>query len=186
MAYREFTDDDGVFWQVWETRPGDTANVRAPFAGGWLTFESTGGRLRLRPIPHGWEDAPDQEMANWLRQAAHSGKVTPRDSPSPSETRASDAANASHAANLTSLAASSAADRGETIVRPAVPEEARTESAAARTRSAPAEGTGGNSAAADVIAALPESEAALLARTRAAVARAREVIRTIGTTVLGE
>jgi hypothetical protein len=174
MAYREFTDEDGVFWQVWETRPGDTANVRAPFAGGWLTFESTGGRMRLRPIPPAWENASDQEMANWLRQAAHSGKVTPRDSPSPSEARATDAANASHAANLTSLAASSAADRGQAAGGPPA-------------YSVPAaESTGGNSAAADVIAALPESEAALLARTRAAVARAREVIRTIGTTVRGE
>lgn len=173
MAYREFTDGDGVFWQVWETRPGDTANVRAPFAGGWLTFESTGGRLRLRPIPPGWEDASDEEMADWLRQAAQSGRVTPRDSPSPGEARAADAA-ASHAANLTSLAASSAAERGEAQGGPP-----------AYTVPAPVT-TGGNSAAADVIAALPESEAALLARTRAAVARAREVIRTIGSTVRGE
>lgn len=184
MAYREFTDGDGVFWQVWETRPGDTANVRAPFAAGWLTFESTRGRVRLRPIPPAWEDASDEDMATWLAQAAHSGKVTPRDSPSPSETHAANAANASHAANLTSLAASSAADRGETVARPADREQASGGRSAPRPP-AP-QGTGGNGAAADVIAALPESEAALLARTRAAVARAREVIRTIGTTVLGE
>ncbi|HEX8392579.1 MAG TPA: hypothetical protein VF665_09515 [Longimicrobium sp.] len=160
MAYREFTDSDGVFWQVWETRPGDTANVRAPFAAGWLTFESPAGRLRLRPIPDAWADAPDERLGDWLLQAAQSAPAPQVDSPSPSEKRAADAQEAATAsATAASVAAArvAAAQREAAAVKPASP--------------------------ADLLEALPAPEAALLARTRAAVARAREVIRTIGGTV---
>lgn len=69
MGYREFTDSAGVSWQVWDTRPDRTVNVRAPYAAGWLSFECETERRRLQPIPDGWAEASDDEIARWLHDA---------------------------------------------------------------------------------------------------------------------
>jgi hypothetical protein len=39
-------------------------------SGGWLTFESERERRRLSPIPAGWEDAPQNELAGLCARAA--------------------------------------------------------------------------------------------------------------------
>jgi hypothetical protein len=75
--YREFTDDAGKEWRVWEVRPeafrvhGRDARYIAPeLAHGWLSFESsTGERRRLAPYPSEWPTLPDEELAALCRVA---------------------------------------------------------------------------------------------------------------------
>ena len=69
MAYREFTDQAGVLWRVWDTYPSSASNVRSVYAAGWLGFESAAERRRLHPVPQGWDEAPDHQLWEWLRQA---------------------------------------------------------------------------------------------------------------------
>ncbi|CAA9319912.1 MAG: hypothetical protein AVDCRST_MAG89-1599 [uncultured Gemmatimonadetes bacterium] len=66
MAHREFMDAAGSRWQVWDTRPRSKAEVRARYAGGWLSFESDGERRRLHPIPDRWEEVDDDTLRKWL------------------------------------------------------------------------------------------------------------------------
>ena len=91
MAQREFQDDKGRLWTVWEVRPerverreGDErrkrprgspdrrqqrlllAVVGGDLARGWLAFETRGERRRYTPIPEGWEGAADADLrAMW-------------------------------------------------------------------------------------------------------------------------
>jgi hypothetical protein len=77
VAYREFVDDDGTLWRVWDTRPvgADALRSVSPiYAGGWLTFESVSDRRRLAPIPPEWEYASPGLMAHWCARAT---KVSP-------------------------------------------------------------------------------------------------------------
>ncbi|HJR65206.1 MAG TPA: hypothetical protein VJ802_02170 [Gemmatimonadaceae bacterium] len=72
MAYREFVDNAGTMWRVWDTYPvaANTLRTVSPsFAGGWLTFESDTERRRLAPIPAGWEIATRQLMIHWCARA---------------------------------------------------------------------------------------------------------------------
>ena len=55
MAIRSFVDSRGVGWRVWATTPGAIAQaVHIALRPGWLTFDSTGERRRLTPIPDDW------------------------------------------------------------------------------------------------------------------------------------
>jgi hypothetical protein len=96
MSLRQFSDDEGERWEVWDTIPGapqgnyaDTAAGRllatspegterrgvfparftAGREGGWLTFASGTRRLRLSPIPKGWEECSDRELCDHLSRA---------------------------------------------------------------------------------------------------------------------
>ena len=96
MAYREFTDDRGREWKVWDVYPtlaerrlraaGPPAgarerrrsaerrlNIPPHMAHGWLTFESRSGeRRRLAPIPKvegGWSTASERELSAWCAAA---------------------------------------------------------------------------------------------------------------------
>ena len=73
MPYREFMDDGGTFWRVWDTHPvaANTLRTVSPtYAGGWLTFESDAERRRLAPIPPDWEFASRDLMEHWCARAA--------------------------------------------------------------------------------------------------------------------
>jgi hypothetical protein len=97
MAYREFTDDRGRYWRVWDVYPTlaerrlrsagappggrerrrsteRRLNIHPNMANGWLTFESRDGeRRRLAPIPQiagGWFAATDDELNAWCAAAA--------------------------------------------------------------------------------------------------------------------
>lgn len=59
MSIREFTDDEGVRWQVWKTLPGRTGAVSPGLEDGWLTFAAGVHRRRLAPIPSVWDRAAD-------------------------------------------------------------------------------------------------------------------------------
>ena len=72
MAYREFVDDKGTLWRVWDTHPvaANTLRTVSPnYAGGWLTFESPEERRRLAPIPPDWEFASRDLMGHWCARA---------------------------------------------------------------------------------------------------------------------
>ena len=96
MALREFTDERGRHWSVWDVYPtlaerrhrngGPPPGVRERrrtfewrphlrqnMSGGWLAFESGDGeRRRLAPVPEkptGWQCATDHELCAWLATA---------------------------------------------------------------------------------------------------------------------
>ncbi len=72
MGYREFVDDVGTMWRVWDTHPVAASTLRTvspSYAGGWLTFECESERRRLAPIPAGWEIATRDHMINWGARA---------------------------------------------------------------------------------------------------------------------
>ena len=74
MGYREFVDDAGTLWRVWDTHPvaANTLRTVSPsYAGGWLTFESHDERRRLMPIPPEWEFASRELMGHWCARASH-------------------------------------------------------------------------------------------------------------------
>jgi hypothetical protein len=102
MAYREYTDSERVSWRVWEVIPqsverrqlrrrrvverGDDRRHRDEtrlalsngHAEGWLVFESATEKRRLRPIPAGWFDTPDDALATLGRRAALAGRPSRR------------------------------------------------------------------------------------------------------------
>ena len=104
MAHREFSDADGVEWQVWEVSPS-TAERRASgerrfgarvarerrtqqqvrvrmedgLAAGWLVFECAGEKRRLHPVPKGWSDLPDHALAALGRSAGVAPRSIRRD-----------------------------------------------------------------------------------------------------------
>jgi hypothetical protein len=85
MALREFTDETGRAWRVWDItaeklHPSTRAeNHMQAVLEGWLAFEAVdgGAKARLYPIPREWrEDATDEDLRAMLRRAdptPHSG-----------------------------------------------------------------------------------------------------------------
>lgn len=67
MPLRQFTDERGVDWQVWDTLPEKL--VSNTLEGGWLTFEAIGEKRRLAPIPLYWAKASDEELRTLLGRA---------------------------------------------------------------------------------------------------------------------
>ena len=79
MALREFEDQAGRRWAVWETFPGTTAGLSPEFHDGWLTFDDGAERRRLRPVPPNWEALPVERLTMLLRvaDAAPAARDTP-------------------------------------------------------------------------------------------------------------
>ena len=99
MASREFTDERGGLWRVWEVQPESLERRmasdphlrpamerrRAPqsrvkvsnphMAHGWLAFESRSERRRLAPIPEQWEQMSPAELCELLARARPSRPV---------------------------------------------------------------------------------------------------------------
>jgi hypothetical protein len=72
VAYREFVDDAGTLWRVWDTYPvaaNALRSVSPSYASGWLTFESHSERRRLAPIPPEWDVASADLMGHWCARA---------------------------------------------------------------------------------------------------------------------
>jgi hypothetical protein len=78
MAFREFTDSDGVAWTVWDVRPGSTQLLVAAadysseyYHTGWLSFQTRWGtdHRRLSPIPPSWESATEATLRKLLKRA---------------------------------------------------------------------------------------------------------------------
>jgi hypothetical protein len=76
LPLREFTDSDGVKWQVWSVDPslGDHMGVRVDLRAGWLCFERVGGgdrcRLALADAPPAWEQLPADALDRLRRATA--------------------------------------------------------------------------------------------------------------------
>ena len=77
MALREFNDDAGREWRVWDVRtenihPATLAeDYMRDYIDGWLAFEAIDGeaKCRLSPIPMKWESAGREQLITWLRRA---------------------------------------------------------------------------------------------------------------------
>ena len=78
MAVREFTDSAGRKWRAWDVQPDDL-NPRTKdedylaqlYHTGWIVFETAEGddKRRLFPIPRGWDELPEPELAVLLGKA---------------------------------------------------------------------------------------------------------------------
>lgn len=94
MAHRRVQDDQGRWWDVWDTRPtiidrrggrerrtgsrikNDRRQknearvaVEPEFRDGWLAFQSGTEWRRLAPIPEGWDTLADRELLALLSRA---------------------------------------------------------------------------------------------------------------------
>ena len=69
MAYREFTDDRGIAWQVWDTYPQKREFVSPGLRHGWLSFAADGEKCRLAPVPAGWAESTEVQLRVLLRAA---------------------------------------------------------------------------------------------------------------------
>ena len=66
---REFQDQNGARWTVWDTIPASTVGLTEQYRRGWLTFDNGSERCRLAPIPDGWPDLPNDRLVLLLRVA---------------------------------------------------------------------------------------------------------------------
>ncbi|MEO8335428.1 MAG: hypothetical protein ABI664_10670 [bacterium] len=103
MAHRDYTDSDGVPWQVWEVIPQSVERrklrerrvaardefdrrrrdeARLRLAGldvdGWLVFESFDAKKRLRPIPQDWSKASEVELESMCARAEFAARTSRR------------------------------------------------------------------------------------------------------------
>jgi hypothetical protein len=69
MAYREFQDEQGRSWRVWDTFPQKPQIVAPGYEKGWLSFETEGEKFRLVPIPADWEDGSELRLRTLLQAA---------------------------------------------------------------------------------------------------------------------
>jgi hypothetical protein len=69
MAMRDFDDQNGTRWTVWDTVPANTTGLRDEYRRGWLTFDNGTDRCRLAPIPADWADLPAERLTLLLRVA---------------------------------------------------------------------------------------------------------------------
>jgi hypothetical protein len=98
MPLREFTDEDGREWKVWDILPEQMDDrTRAEdflqnYLDGWLVFESADGRekCRLHPIPPRWTDRTEAE----LRVMLHAAEPVRGERPGPGVGALPDAADA--------------------------------------------------------------------------------------------
>ena len=73
MALREFDDQAGTRWIVWDTIPDSTIGLVGEYRRGWLTFDNGTDRCRLTPIPPDWTELPTERLALLLRVAPRAG-----------------------------------------------------------------------------------------------------------------
>lgn len=73
---REFTDDDGVAWRVWDVNPSlhermtpRPSRFRIKVPESWLCFESARERRRLTPIPERWENTDEGALKRLCARA---------------------------------------------------------------------------------------------------------------------
>ncbi len=103
MSHREFLDEEGRSWEVWDVRPstvespvtttegaGELAdlerqvrrlvrlNLPTDLREGWLAFRSSDESRRLAPIPQRWAAMDDQDLALLVRAAMPIVRPTPR------------------------------------------------------------------------------------------------------------
>ena len=89
MPHRQFVDDDGAVWAVWDVRPSAVGKALGPrlaaplrggravvpevsrtLAEGWLCFESAAEKRRLAPIPPGWDSCSTSDLVKLCANAS--------------------------------------------------------------------------------------------------------------------
>jgi hypothetical protein len=87
MAIREFKDASGREWRAWDVVPADFSArtndedfLATLYYTGWIAFETTDGsdRRRLYPIPKGWSEVSDTDLAGLLGKAEVVGRKEAR------------------------------------------------------------------------------------------------------------
>ena len=98
MSHREFRDEAGRAWEVWDVHPSgleapqvidgvsflahvrtvSRMNLPTEMRDGWLAFRSGIESRRLAPIPTSWVALADQDLALLVRAAKPSVRVIPR------------------------------------------------------------------------------------------------------------
>ncbi len=103
MSHREFLDEDGRSWEVWDVRPSShesptttnegaseladlepnarqlfRLNLSTELCDGWLAFRCRDESRRLAPIPQRWVTMDDQDLALLVRAAKPIVRATPR------------------------------------------------------------------------------------------------------------
>lgn len=106
MAKRQFSDEDGVLWVVWDVHPDDLGRViydrRATQRGdpaepesdddrptngrsvdpelqrGWLCFQTGVEKRRFTPIPPSWYELPDSVLRVMLDVASPAAQIEGR------------------------------------------------------------------------------------------------------------
>lgn len=72
MALREFRDEAGEDWTVYEVKPSASphgAGFMPGYAKGWLCFQTRHVKRRLLDFPDAWDQLEDQALAGLLEQA---------------------------------------------------------------------------------------------------------------------
>jgi hypothetical protein len=94
MAHREFRDERGRLWEVWDVMPERrdrrggadrrtearatfdrrkrrvlSAAVSGDLAKGWLVFSSALERRRYTPLPDRWAEVTDEQLNAWCASA---------------------------------------------------------------------------------------------------------------------
>lgn len=87
MKRRQFTDEDGLVWDVYAIVVAPGPNVMKPAMSQqshqikmFLAFESATQRRRLSPVPVDWDSAPVEELQRLLAAATTVTKILKRDS----------------------------------------------------------------------------------------------------------
>jgi hypothetical protein len=87
VPLREFTDERGVEWRVWDVRPDRArpwteSEFLPEYRDGWLAFESSAGQKRRLPMPFpaDWHELPLPELEA-LRARASVSTTPPRAHP---------------------------------------------------------------------------------------------------------
>ena len=98
MSHREFRDEAGRAWEVWDVHPSgleapqvidgvsflahvrtvSRLNLPTEMRDGWLAFRSGTESRRLAPIPTSWVALADQDLALLVHAAKPSARVIPR------------------------------------------------------------------------------------------------------------
>ena len=98
MAHREFRDEHGQLWEVWDVIPERrdrrsgvdrrkharetfdrrkmrilSAVITGDLAKGWLVFSTRHERRRYSPLPDHWAEASDAELREWCGAAVAIG-----------------------------------------------------------------------------------------------------------------
>src|SRR3954470_15681827 len=78
---RVFRDEREQRWEVRAIHPTQRERrsnfVRPDFANGWLLFTLGLERRRFAPLPPGWHNAPESQLAEWCASAKRVEQSTP-------------------------------------------------------------------------------------------------------------
>ena len=84
---REFKDEKGTDWLVWDVYPTNDGDRMADapsvfphreFSDGWLCFESKYEKRRVTPVPVGWEEFSEARLSELCASAGYASAAGSR------------------------------------------------------------------------------------------------------------